>query len=200
MVKDCVKTVRLSDFVENPDNPSVVSDEAFERLLGKVKRLPDGLKADRIAYVTDNPAGKCVVLSGHKRLRCLKQIHGEDAEVPADWFQDITAMDDDARREFIVDANINEGQWVSSMLLSMHTADELKELMDGSALKSLLADIPSEQQIAENQELEADAFEDVMVLKVKIPADARDKAEAVLDGIDADNHGAALMKIVRGAA
>jgi hypothetical protein len=86
------------------------------------------------------------------------------------------------------------------MLLSMHTADELKELMDGSALKSLLADIPSEQQIAENQELEADAFEDVMVLKVKIPADARDKAEAVLDGIDADNHGAAPMKIVRGAA
>lgn len=33
------KTVRLGDFVENPDNPRKISDEAFARLVEKLKRI-----------------------------------------------------------------------------------------------------------------------------------------------------------------
>ena len=155
-----VAAFRLGDFVENPDNPQTVSDRAFDRLVEKLKRIPTGLTAKRIAYVTDHAAGKYVVLSGNKRLRALKQIYGDDYDAPSDWFQDITAMSPDQRREFIVTANVVEGDWVASMLVSMFPKDELTRLMDDADVAAILADIPSVQQIAENKEVDQDEFAD----------------------------------------
>lgn len=40
--------MRLDEIVENPDNPSVGTDEDMKRLEGKLTRVPDGLKAMRI--------------------------------------------------------------------------------------------------------------------------------------------------------
>lgn len=45
--------MKLSDLYENPDNPSVATDEEINRLKGKLERVPRGLTAMRIAYVTD---------------------------------------------------------------------------------------------------------------------------------------------------
>ena len=50
--------MRLGDFVENPDNPSEISDEDFESVVRLMSRNAVGLAADRIAYVTDHAAGK----------------------------------------------------------------------------------------------------------------------------------------------
>lgn len=119
------KTVRLGDFVENPDNPRKISDEAFARLVEKLKRVPEGLCAMRIAYVTDHPAGRRVVLSGNTRLRALKRIRGENGEAPAAWFEDITSMTKEQRREFIVAANKSDGEWDLDRLLEQYGADEL---------------------------------------------------------------------------
>ena len=190
--------VRLADFVENPDNPQTVSDQAFDRLVEKLKRVPIGLTAKRIAYVTDHPAGKFVVLSGCKRLRALKRIHGEDHSVPGEWFQDITEMSADQRREFIVTANVVEGEWIASILVSMFPKDELSRLMDDADVSAILADIPSVQKIAENEEVDQDSFADSMELKIKLTEADRDKAIAVLDEVNADDMGAAFMQLIRG--
>lgn len=195
--------MRLSDFVENPDNPQTITDQAFNRLLGKVERIPSGLTAKRIAYVTDHVArdgtsykGRRVVLSGNKRLRALKRLHGDDAEVPAEWFQDITSMSEDQRREFIVTANVVEGKWIAKLLTSMYDKDELARLMDDADVAAILADLPAVQQVAENQEVDQESFADVMELKIKLTAADRDKAVEVLDGINADDMGAALMTLI----
>lgn len=193
-----LKVVRLSDFAENPDNPSTVTDEAFNRLVGKLRRVPEGLTAQRIAYVSDIPDFKFVVISGNKRLRVLKQIYGEDAEVPAEWFQDVTSMSDDERREFIVSANVTEGTWIADELLKLMPADELRGLMDADEILKLLDEIPKEQKIAGNKEFDNDSFGDDMVLKFKITAAERDRALKVLDAIPGGGREDAFMKIVRG--
>ena len=190
--------MKLGYFVENPDNPQKVTDEAFAKIVRFVQKNPNGLKADRIAYVTDHPAGKFVVLSGCKRLRALKRIHGEDHSVPADWFQDITEMSADQRREFIVTANVVEGEWIASRLVSMFPKDELSRLMDDADVSAILADIPSVQKIAENEEVDQDSFADSMELKIKLTEADRDKAIAVLDEVNADDMGAAFMQLIRG--
>lgn len=192
------RLMRLSDFVENPKNPQTITDRAFDRLIGKVERIPVGLTAKRIAYVTDNAAGKYVVLSGNKRLRALKRIYGDDADVPADWFQDITSMSEEQRDEYIVTANVVEGKWIAKLLVSMFPKDELARLMDDADVSAILADIPAVQQIAENQEVDSDSFADAMEFKVKLTETDRDKAVRVLDEIDADDMGAAFMKLIRG--
>ena len=192
-----IKEVKLSEFVENPDNPQTVTDRAFERLVGKLKRVPKGLTAKRIGYVTDHPAGKFVVLAGNKRLRALKVLRGTDGTAPAEWFQDITEMSEDQRREFIVAANICEGKWVAELLLAIVPKDELKDLMDDQDVMAILAEIPSSQQIAENQEIAEGEFADEMDLKLKLKAEDRDEALGVLNGIDPEDTGKALMEIVK---
>ena len=134
-----MKKVKLSEFVENPDNPQTVTDDRFKALVEKLRRNPNGLKADRIAYVTDNPAGKYVVLSGNKRLRALKEIYGPGGQVDAEWFQDITGMSEDERSEFIVSANVNEGKFDADKMLKLYDKDELKSWMGAEAVDQLIA-------------------------------------------------------------
>lgn len=105
--------MRLGQFRENPQNPSKATEEQLERLAGKLKRVPLGLTAMRIAYVTDDPGGGKMVISGNKRLRVLKKAYGEDGEVPDEWFQDVTDMSPAERHEFIVTANVSDGDWAA---------------------------------------------------------------------------------------
>ena len=148
---DAPRTVRLGQFREDPDNVSVATDEEIARLAGKLKRVPLGLTAMRIAYVTDAPGGGCMVVSGNKRLRCLKAAYGEDGEVPAEWFQDITAMSEAERHEFRLNANISDGHFDLDKLLAQYDTAELSE----AGLDELLADLPSAGQ--DDGQTDADA-------------------------------------------
>ena len=188
--------MRLSDFVENPDNPQTITDRAFDRLIEKIERIPSGLTAKRIAYVTDHPAGKYVVLSGNKRLRALKRIHGDDFAAPGDWFQDITAMSQEQRDEYVVTMNVVEGKWIAKMLFAMFPKDELARLMDDVDVAAILADLPAVQQVAENKEVDQGEFGDLMEFKVKLTPEDRDKAIAVLDAINPDDMSAAFMSLI----
>ena len=133
--------VKLSLFREDPDNVSVATDEEIQRLAGKLKRVPLGLTAMRIAYVTDAPGGGRMVISGNKRLRCLKAAYGEDGEVPAEWFQDITAMSEAERHEFRINANISDGSFDAEKLLAQYDRGELAALMSAEAIDELLKNI-----------------------------------------------------------
>ena len=140
--------VKLADFVENPDNPSTATDEEIARLAGKLKRVPLGLTAMRIAYVTDRTdgdlTGRKVVISGNKRLRCLKAAFGEGGECPAEWFADVTAMSEAERHEFIVSANVSDGSWDVDKLLAQYDKSELGELMGAEAVEKLLEGVEAE--------------------------------------------------------
>lgn len=144
MMTESEKT-SLSLYCENPDNPRSIADDAAARLIGKLRRVPDGLAAMRIAYVTDDPRapGKRLVISGNQRLRALREIHGPAAEVPAEWFQDVTAMTPEQRREFVVAANASEGEWDAESLLAQYGRDDLRDLLGDDSLDSLLDSLPA---------------------------------------------------------
>ena len=199
------QTINLSLFAENPDNPSVASDDAIARLMKKLRKVPDGLKASRIAYVTDyvtrqgvSMAQWLVVLSGNKRLRVLKEIYGESAEVPADWFQDVTGLTPPQRREFIINMNITDGEWIASRLMSLYTKDELRELMSKDELDAILAELPRPQSIDENEEIEPASFAPEMTLKFTLTRAEHDRAQAVLAALD-PKPAVALMKLIGGS-
>lgn len=130
--------MKLNELRENPNNPSKASDAEIERLAGKLKRVPLGLTAMRIAYVTDDADGGKMVISGNKRLRVLKKLYGDDAELPDEYFQDVTAMSEAERHEFIVDANVSDGQWDLDKLLEQYGKEELDDLMGSEKVDDLL--------------------------------------------------------------
>lgn len=196
------ETVNLAAFAENPDNPSTAADDAIARLMKKLRKVPDGLKASRIAYVSDyvtragaDMSGWFVVLSGNKRLRVLKEIYGENADVPAEWFQNITSMPKDRQREFIINMNVNEGEWVSSVLMRQYSRDELKELMGKDELDAILSDLPRPQTLAENEEIEPGEFASEMTFKFSLTRAERDRAVEKLRSIDEDL-GKALVRMI----
>ena len=134
------KMVRLGLFREDPDNVSEATAEEIERLAGKLRRVPLGLTAMRIAYVTDAPGGGCMVISGNKRLRILKQAYGDDGEVPAEWFADVTAMSEAERHEFRLNANISDGHWNLEKLLAQYDAQAITDAGLESLLSSVVKD------------------------------------------------------------
>lgn len=132
--------MKLNELYENPNNPSKCTEEQLNRLAGKLKRVPLGLTAIRIAYVTDTPDGHKMVISGNKRLRVLKKAYGDDAELPDEYFQDVTAMTEAERKEFIVTANINDGEWDLDKLLDQYDNSTLNELMGQENVDKLIED------------------------------------------------------------
>ena len=170
--------MKLSELVENPDNPQEITDAAFEKIVRLVEKNPIGLTADRIAYVTDHAAGKRVVLSGNKRLRALKKVYGETAEVPDEWFQDITAMSEDQRNEFIVDANVNDGKFVTSKLLAMYDRERLEEWVSADRIGDLIAVVESSPSAPASASADGEAAETVKLVELKIALSSADYKRA----------------------
>lgn len=151
--------MKLNQFVENPNNPSKCTDQQLERLAAKLKRVPLGLTAMRIAYVEDPESGKKMVISGNKRLRVLKQAYGEDGEVPDEWFQDVTAMSEAERHEFIVTANVSDGYWDPEMLLQQYDISQLSSLLEDGMFNKLFGEDIRFADISQTQEVEEDSSE-----------------------------------------
>ena len=192
--------MKLSEIVENPDNPQEITDEAFEKIVRLAKENPIGLTADRLAYVTDHPAGKRVVLQGNKRLRALKLIYGADAEVPDEWFQDVTSMSEDQRDEFIVDANVNDGKLDSEKLLAKYDREKLSEWVSADKLGELIAVVESSPAAPAAKE-SGEAANAVKLVEFKIVLQSADfKRATEFLRKRSDDLSAAFMEIINARA
>lgn len=57
----------------NPKNPRTISKEDFDKLKAKIKRNPDGLKANKIVYkMTDETNG--IIIAGNQRFRAILDL------------------------------------------------------------------------------------------------------------------------------
>lgn len=139
--------MKLSDLIENPDNPQTVTDEDFADLVKSIRQDPETLAVNKIAYQTDyaSPisgesfAGHRVVIAGNKRLRALVTIHGLDAEMPDEYFFDLTPLDPEKRRRWLVRSNTLAGEWDVDKLLKLYTKDELSDMLSGDELDKILS-------------------------------------------------------------
>jgi hypothetical protein len=90
----------------NPDNPRIIKDEKFKKLVKSIKDFPEMLEV-RPIVVDDN----MIVLGGNMRLKAC--IEAGLKEVPIIKFKDIS---DEKKKEFIVKDNVGYGEWDFDML------------------------------------------------------------------------------------
>lgn len=186
-----MKKISLSEFVENPDNPSAAGEKEFSRLVEKIKANPSGLAAMRIAYVTDDMRfkGKKMVISGNKRLRALKVIYGEKGKIPPEWTQDCSQMSEDQRRVFILAANVVEGNFDNQLLKEMYTDDELDMMLGAEAIDKI-------EKVAEGALSTPDAGgSDLVCFEISLSSDDYRCARLFLQAINEDIN-KALMEVV----
>jgi len=111
-----VKVVKISDIKPNPNNPRVIKDDKFKKLVKSIKDFPEMSNVRPIVVNTD-----MIVLGGNMRLKAMKEAGWK--EVPVQ----IVNWNEQKQKEFIVKDNVGFGEWDWDDLANNWDAEELTD-------------------------------------------------------------------------
>ena len=112
--------MKLSDIKANPDNPRVIKDEAFNKLVQSIKDFPK-MMALRPMVVDDN----LTVLGGNMRLRALRHLGYKD--IPDEWVKRASDLTEEEQKQFIIKDNVSVGDWDWDTLANEWDVQDLKD-------------------------------------------------------------------------
>ena len=112
-----MELVEISKVNSNPENPRVIRDFKFNKLVTSVKEFPQMLKLRPIVVNED-----MVVLGGNMRLKACKAAGLKEV-----WILKATDLTLDQQKEFIVKDNVGFGEWDWDVLANTWDTSELKE-------------------------------------------------------------------------
>jgi hypothetical protein len=142
-----IKTVKLSDIKSNPNNPRLIKDDKFFKLVKSIQGFPKMLEIRPIVVNAD-----MIVLGGNMRLKACKEAGLK--EVPVIFADDLT---EEQQREFIIKDNVGFGEWDWEMIANEWDAEQLDEW----GLDIVGFDTENETDYSEkNKEFDANDFED----------------------------------------
>jgi ParB-like chromosome segregation protein Spo0J len=106
----------VSQIKPNPNNPRLIKDDKFKKLVQSIKDFPDMLNKRPIVVNKD-----MIVLGGNMRLKACIEAGMKDVPViVADWSEE-------QQREFIIKDNVSGGEWDWDVLANEWDADQLTE-------------------------------------------------------------------------
>lgn len=110
--------IKLSTIKQNPNNPRVIRDHKFAKLVNSIKEFPKMMSL-RPMVVNE----EMVVLGGNMRLKALKELGYK--EVPNDWVKSAKDLTEDEIRRFIIADNVGFGEHDWEMLANQWDAEEI---------------------------------------------------------------------------
>jgi ParB-like chromosome segregation protein Spo0J len=110
--------IKLTTIKSNPNNPRVIRDEKFKKLVKSIEEFPK-MMALRPMVVNE----EMVVLGGNMRLKALKELGYK--EVPDEWVKSAKDLTDDEIRRFIIADNVGFGEHDWEMLANEWNVEEL---------------------------------------------------------------------------
>ena len=116
MLKLGLQTAKISALKSNPNNPRVIKNDKFAKLVKSIQEFPEMLDARPIVCTPDG-----VVLGGNMRLKASIQAGVKTAPVHvADWPESKQA-------EFVIKDNASFGDWDWDALANQWSTSELEE-------------------------------------------------------------------------
>ncbi len=109
--------ISIKDIKSNPNNPRIIKDDKFKKLVQSIIDFPRMLEI-RPIVVND----EMVVLGGNMRLKACKEAGLK--EIPVIKASDLTP---EQQREFIIKDNVGFGEWDWAMLANEWDSDELQD-------------------------------------------------------------------------
>lgn len=111
------REVNLSEIKSNPNNPRIIKDDKFHKLVESIKTFPRMLEIRPIVVNKD-----MIVLGGNMRLKACKEAGLK--KVPVIFADDLT---EEQQREFIIKDNVGFGEWDWAMLANEWNYKELDD-------------------------------------------------------------------------
>jgi site-specific DNA-methyltransferase (adenine-specific) len=135
--------IKLSTIKSNPNNPRVIKDDKFAKLVNSIKEFPKMMELRPMVVNSD-----MVVLGGNMRLKALKEAGYK--EVPDEWVKSAESLTEEEQRRFIIADNVGFGE---------HDWDMLANEWDAVELEAWGLDIPSfeTEEVLEAEEDDFDA-------------------------------------------
>ncbi len=109
--------VKISEVKMNPNNPRVIKDDKFAKLVRSIQEFPKMLDIRPIVVNSD-----MIVLGGNMRLKACKEAGLK--EVPIILADNLT---EDEQKQFIIKDNVGFGEWDWDMLANEWEAELLDE-------------------------------------------------------------------------
>ena len=116
-MKPEAQQVKISSIKKNPNNPRLIRDGKFERLVESVTTFPEMLDVRPIVVDEDN-----IVLGGNMRLEAAKHLGLKTIPVIK-----VEGWDDRRKKEFLIKDNNNYGEWDWDTLANEFEPDDLTE-------------------------------------------------------------------------
>jgi DNA modification methylase len=109
------KLVDIKTVKKNPNNPRIIKDDKFVKLVNSIKEFPKMLEIRPIVVNAD-----MIVLGGNMRLKAC--IEAGLKQVPIIKADDLT---EDEQRQFIIKDNVSGGEWDWEMLANEWDTEQL---------------------------------------------------------------------------
>jgi len=112
-----MEIVKISKIKPNENNPRLIKDDKFKKLVKSIKTFPEMLELRPIVVNDD-----MVVLGGNMRLKACKEAGLK--EVPIIRAENLT---EEQQREFIIKDNVGFGEWEWDLLANEWDTKELED-------------------------------------------------------------------------
>lgn len=162
---------KISEIKANPNNPRLIKDDKFAKLVKSIQEFPEMLQLRPIVVNDD-----MVVLGGNMRLKACKEAGLR--EVPVIKASDLT---DEQQKQFIIKDNVGFGEWDWEALANQWDSNELNEwgldvpnfdipknldysILDEADISDQLSDMASNVKKAIQIEFEAEHYEEASEL------------------------------------
>jgi len=111
-----IQNIKISQVKNNPNNPRLIKDDKFRKLVESLKSFPEMATVRPIVCNTD-----MIILGGNMRFKAMKEAGWKEVPVEVvDW-------PEDKQREFIIKDNVSGGEWDWSMIANEWEAEQLDE-------------------------------------------------------------------------
>ena len=112
--------MKITDIHTNPDNPRLIKDDKFKKLVVSIKDFPK-MMALRPIVVDDT----MTILGGNMRYKALQEAGF--TEIPDEWVKQAKDLTPEEKKRFIVSDNLPFGEWNWDILANNF---EIKDLLE----------------------------------------------------------------------
>jgi len=109
--------VKIGKIKNNPNNPRLIKDDKFKKLVKSVKEFPEMLEIRPIVVDKDN-----IVLGGNMRLRAC-----QEAGLKEVYILQADKLTEKQQREFIIKDNVGFGEWDWNDLANEWEVEKLED-------------------------------------------------------------------------
>jgi ParB-like chromosome segregation protein Spo0J len=110
-----MQIVKLSEVKLNPNNPRIIKDDKFKKLVQSIKDFPEMLNIRPIVVNQD-----MIILGGNMRYKACKEAGLKEIPII------VTDLTEAQQREFLIKDNTSGGEWDWEVLANEWNSEELE--------------------------------------------------------------------------